>query len=371
MLPSHRNLLTLSSAPFRQFTIAFPQRHKTALVIQPINSPLSIINVHLTSALTDEAIISKQLQMTQLTTFITRDKTMSGREVLVAGDFNVTTSCRTLETALDRGIISHETAQSVESVVDMEFWGDAFLEYGHHHEESHDDVYPGEEGATFDRSSNPLAAMSKAVIDTSPQRYDRILFRKGAQLYVELFERFGFPTSDGKCGSDHFGIRARLALGESAFSVSNADSMPATMSGLQLKKIQLVEDATDVLCLIEPYLPSPKDQSQRQNALDVLHKALTADENLADLVIAPIGSYAMETYLANSDLDLLAIGSVPPRQFFESAISHLRALVNIDSNNDGFKTVQIVNSLVQIIDVVVAGIKIDLQYCQATELLQR
>jgi 2'-5' RNA ligase/endonuclease/exonuclease/phosphatase family metal-dependent hydrolase len=371
VFPSHRNLLTLASVPFKQFTIAFPQRHKTALVIQPVNSTVSVINVHLTSALTDEAIISKQVQMTQLTNFITRDKALGGREVFVVGDFNVTTSCRTLEAALDKGIISHETAQSVESVIDMDFWGDAYIESGHHLEESRDDLHPGEEGATFDRSSNPLAAMSKTVIDTSPQRYDRILFRKGAQIDVKLFERFGFPTSTGQCGSDHFGIHARLALGRPQVSAFDVKSMTTATSEFQLNKIELIEDATDVSCLIEPYLPSPEDRNQRTAALDIIHKALVTDDALADLVIAPLGSYAMDTYLANSDLDLLAIGSVAPRQFFESAISRMRALANADSNNDGFKSVQIVNSLVQIIDVIVAGVKVDLQYCQAAELLQR
>jgi hypothetical protein len=67
---------------------------------------------------------------------------------------------------------------------------------------------------------------------------------------------------------------------------------------------------------------------------------------------------------------LLAIGSVAPSVFFDSAIKQLRGLEKESSGHeDGFKTVQMVNSLVPIIDAVVSGIKVDLQYCQATELL--
>ena len=364
---NHRNLITLSSVPFKQHVIDFPQRHKSALAIRITNSPLAIINVHLTSSLTDEAVVIKQQQMNQLAKFIAEDRAMVVHEVLLAGDFNVTTSSRTIEAALDQGHITAETAQTVETIIDMDLWGDAFLENTSAGEEDNIDIYPGEEGATFDRSSNPLAAIAEVKIDRSPQRYDRILFQKGAKISVEDFDRFGFPAPNGECGSDHYGVHARLSVGKPSIS---AEAMSTDAPGLPLE-IEVVEDYTDLQPFIAPYLPEQEDRVRRQTVLDILHQTLAADENLADLVLAPLGSYAMDTYLAESDLDLLAIGSVAPSVFFDSAIKQLRGLAKEGpGHGDGFKTVQMVNSLVPIIDAVVSGIKVDLQYCQAIELLQ-
>jgi hypothetical protein len=50
----------------------------------------------------------------------------------------------------------------------------------------------------------------------------------------------------------------------------------------------------------------------------------------------------------------------------------LRVLKNRASDDDdGVRAVHYINSLVPIVELVVRGIKIDLQYCQAAELLER
>jgi hypothetical protein len=80
----------------------------------------------------------------------------------------------------------------------------------------------------------------------------------------------------------------------------------------------------------------------------------------------------MDTYFADSDVDILAIASVSPQVFFDFATEKLRALDKEDEReNDGFKGVHFVNSLVSIIEVNVVGIKFDIQYCQAPEILKR
>lgn len=359
LLPSHRNLVTLASAPFKHFLLPFLQRHKTALVIAMDDSALEVANVHLTSALSNEAVEAKRGQMETLTRFLNHERT-AGKEVLVAGDFNLTTSSKTMETALSREIIAPETKETIAKVIDTEIWEDAFYLCPPSQADNAQELFDGEEGATFDRLTNHFAAMSESPIDNRPQRYDRVLFKKSGHVLVENFENFGLPTKDGLCASDHYGACATFQIEGSSISLKVKD-----LGTPKLLSIEVVEDSTDLQDLIEPYLPTAADREQRQEAIILLRQTLTSDKNMSDLVFAPLGSYCMDTYFVDSDVDLLAIGSVHPQVFFDFATTKLQALDN------GFKGVHFVNSLVSVIEVCVLGIKFDLQYCQAAELLRR
>jgi len=99
LLLSHRNLVTLSSQPFCSLVVEFEEHHKSALVISFNNLQIEVANVHLTSALTDGSVRSKKSQMDILTRFFTNRKQSIGLHVFVAGDFNLTTSSSTMETA--------------------------------------------------------------------------------------------------------------------------------------------------------------------------------------------------------------------------------------------------------------------------------
>jgi endonuclease/exonuclease/phosphatase family metal-dependent hydrolase/2'-5' RNA ligase len=368
-LPNRRNLVILASEPFTFFTLEFDERHKSALVASFEDAGIEIANIHLSSSLTDKTVRIKQNQMAAVTKFLlSRQK--AGREILLAGDFNLTTSTRTIETALSRNLITPETAESVQNVIGTALWEDAFLKYWALSGENYDDQYEGEEGATFDRLSNPLAAKFEPPIDKSPQRYDRILFRNSGNVQVESFQRFGFPDDHGRCASDHFGVCARLRVAATNEPESEL-SMRLKASPSQFGAIPLIQEDTDLMPMIAPYLPTDADRIQRRDALDLLQQTLTHDEALEDLVLAPLGSYSMDTYFADSDVDVLAIGSVAPRIFFDLALTQLRVLKNrAPGNEGGVRAVHFVNSLVPIVELVVSGIKIDLQYCQATELLE-
>ena len=124
---SDRNIVTLASVPFSFFTIEFPERHKSSLVIALEEFPLEVANVHLTSALTDKSITAKKAQMDILTRFFSDSSVPRGKKVIMAGDFNLTSSSDTIETALSRRIITQETFRSVRDVIDSSFWEDAFL----------------------------------------------------------------------------------------------------------------------------------------------------------------------------------------------------------------------------------------------------
>jgi 2'-5' RNA ligase/endonuclease/exonuclease/phosphatase family metal-dependent hydrolase len=369
-LPNHRNLVILASESFTSFTLEFDERHKSALIARFEDIGVDIANVHLTSALSDKSVRIKQHQLAALTKFFLSQK-KTGHEIILTGDFNLTTSTRTIETALSRDLITPETANTVRSMIDTTIWEDAFLTYWASSGENYDDQFEGEEGATFDRQSNPLAAMFEPPIDKTPQRYDRILIKSSKNVDILKFGRFGFPDDHGRCASDHFGICATMKLAV----VSGADvqtAMIPQVSGQPLETIPLITDTTNLLPMISEYLPADSDRNQRQQALDILKQNLTSVKSLEDLVLAPLGSYCMDTYFADSDVDVLAMGSISPKEFFELALVQMRNLTNRNSGgDDGIKALHYVNSLVPIIELVVGDIKIDLQYCQASELLER
>ena len=117
--------------------------------------------------------------------------------------------------------------------------------------------------------------------------------------------------------------------------------------------------------ILEQYLPSGEDIARRVTAVDHLQQMLTSNEQLHDIVLAPLGSYAMGTYFASSDVDVLVITSVLPRDFYPLALSILRA-----SEELGAGSPKLVNSLVPVIEVTILGIKFDIQCCQAAPLLK-
>jgi endonuclease/exonuclease/phosphatase family metal-dependent hydrolase/2'-5' RNA ligase len=367
VMPSHRNLVIMASRPFTSFTLQFEERHKSSLLAYFADFNVTVANVHLSSALTDSSVGIKKQQMSMLIKFLEADHKIRDSQVVVAGDFNLTTSTRTIETALSRRIIVPDTSDLVRDVVDPAVWDDAYLMHRDGADELDDGGYEGEEGATFDRLHNPLAAMFEPPIDNRPQRYDRVLVRAASNVSVYSFVRFGLPNELGECASDHYGVSAHMRLGGRDGGQSGLERDINTLQ-LHYETIQLVADSTDLEPLISSYLPSTSDKIQREDALTLLQSTLSGNEKLGDVLLAPLGSYAMKTYFKDSDVDVLAIGSISPREFFNLAIIELRAL-HSQGDDDGFKAVHYVNSLVPILELVIQGIKIDLQYCQAVELL--
>lgn len=365
ILSSKRNVVALASVPFTQFHLHFNQRYKSAVIASFQDHPLILANVHLTSALTDEAVAVKRDQMRSVSEFLAQNSpVMAGKETIIAGDFNLTTSIQTIETALSKHMIKPETAEAVQTVVDLDSWEDAYLA----NEDNGDKDASGEEGATFDRMTNPLLADIEPPIDRSPQRYDRVLFRKRGDVFVEDFEIFGYPTEEGRCGSDHYGIRTTLRIGS-----EHNDSNFVANKEVPSNMIEVIVDMTDLEPLITPYLPSSEDRLQRERAIELLHQNLSGRSESQNILLAPLGSYLMDTYFPDSDVDVLAIGSQPPKAFFDFAVAQLKELSSDDENieNDGIKGIHFVNSLVPIIEAVVMGIKFDVQYCQAPELLEK
>jgi 2'-5' RNA ligase/exonuclease III len=362
---SHRNLVTLASAPFRSFNLQFQERHKSSLIVQ-FGPTLTVANVHLTSALSDESVEIKSQQLKKLVAFLNRSSVL--HQSILTGDFNITTSSRTLQTGIERRIITPETGKAVQTLIDPVEWEDAFVATGSRDEEIEEmDYYPGEEGATFDRIRNPLAALSEAPVDDRPQRYDRIIYRAKGAVETEDFGIFLRTDEDGNVASDHYGIYGIMRVSDSPRQVES--DMAKDLQKLELETIAVVNDETDILPLIAPYLPSSEDRRKRDLALEKLKEILIVD-GTERVILAPLGSFSMDTYFSDSDVDILVIGSSPPRHFFERAVNLLRKWKKSETEGENFR-VHLINSLVQIIEVEIYDIKFDLQYCHAPELVQR
>jgi poly(A) polymerase Pap1/uncharacterized protein (UPF0248 family)/endonuclease/exonuclease/phosphatase family metal-dependent hydrolase len=363
-MQSLRNQVIMSTLSFRTFSLQYAQPHKSSLIAKFLDRDLTVVDVHLTSALTDQAVTIKREQIERLTEVLARHDLL--HESVLAGDFNVTTSSQTIHTALEKEIIHSETVHNLERVIDTSRWCDAFIEFQPEDEED-DDIFPGEEGATFDRINNPLAAMGKAPIDYRPQRFDRILFTRDGSIELEEYGRFAIPKSPDEAISDHYGIYTVVSIGSKKPSSSAMCKLNSDLQSLKVEELKAVEDSTDIEQYVSDFMPSAEDHAQRQEALELLQHALSVDDNSRNFIIAPLGSYALDTYFKDSDIDVLVIGAVSPRQFFDT----LRTCFNKAGFSAEASSVHLVNSLVQIAEAAVNGIKIDVQYCEAKELLNR
>lgn len=228
----------------------------------------------------------------------------------------------------------------------------------------------GEHSATFDPLNNTLAAISTRLTDFRPQRYDRILLSHALQVNLEGLDRFGIKPVNGRFASDHYGLSASLRYQDLSAAVAASET---PFEKTQDVEITTIYDGTDLDQFLVSYLPSEENTTQRVEAINILHHILKSDPRLSNLLLVPLGSHAMGTYFVDSDIDTLAIGSLSSKAFFETAINRLKLISapNFGDSHYGLRAVHIVNSLVPIIEASVNGIKFDIQYCQAPELLQR
>lgn len=376
VLPSERNLLTFASAPFMHHTLLFAEKHKTALAVLFEDMDLVVANVHLTSGLTKESLAARTGQMDALSGFFNA-VTQLNQEIdsVIVGDFNMATSSISIQGALDSKTITEDDLFDFKDSIGTDTWIDAFDVQTERvgFKENNSNLANGEHGATFDPINNALAAMSPRSTDSRPQRYDRILIHCGLNANAERFERFGLCNVNGTFASDHYGLSATLRY--SGLSV-NALRPEAPVTKASVREIELVHDDANIDQFLLPFLPKEEDKHRREAAIHQLECMLRSDARLSDppALLVPLGSYAMDTYFHDSDIDALVIGSLSPKTFFEFATARLKLLSShrstADDTDTGLRAVHMINSLVPIIEVTLYGIKLDIQYCKAPELLR-
>ncbi|KAH7394226.1 hypothetical protein DE146DRAFT_125998 [Phaeosphaeria sp. MPI-PUGE-AT-0046c] len=390
-LPSMRNIVVLSRWCFNWTQVPFHRKHKGALVanfgkgLLPGDQNLVVAGVHLTAGLTDGSVAAKKVQLQTLMSHLAQKH--ENDVWMIAGDFNLATSSYTIGTALKDNLITAETVTAL-SVIETSF-SDAGLDdaWTVAHVEAADEVVPntyeelfdGEEGATFDPRNNILAAESSGTSSGRPQRYDRILVRAHDALRIVRCNNFGLPEDvDGAqvVASDHSGVRASLEVLETI--AANKNELAESMLQTKVERKRAVEPLRSLPDLDHALaaggmLPTEEAKQQRKLALSTLEKVIlgTGGDEAATsdipMVIVPVGSYALGVWTVESDIDCLCIGTISSKTFFKLARQRL-----IKAQDQGVRVLRKVEaSTGTMLELSVNGVAMDLQYCPAARVVER
>ncbi|RAQ60017.1 poly(A) polymerase pla1 [Aspergillus flavus] len=390
-LNSLRNIVVLSRWQFRWEWLPFDKRHKGAVVLQLEHLgtfhdskflPLVVTGVHLSCGLIDSSIMAKRSQLQTVLKYLSG--IYPNNHWVVAGDFNITTSSYTIDTALKRKSISAQGASVLASLDGMLtdaglldcYYASRAASSGLGNPQGRLDLgasYEGEEGATYDPTENEHAArIAGQSFHSRPQRYDRILVR-GVEFEVLSYNLFGIPSGDeSQLASDHWGVRATVKLNGPRSGGLESEKAPITVekAPLNLGGIDGLKE-----CL-KGYLafPSNEEITQRQEAFELIKELVNRrDANLPagtrlDLLfeVVPVGSYGFGVWNSSSDMDILVIGQVSPRTFFALMIAKLRRAT--DSDVVLLRKVKAASGIM--LELEVRGVRVDLQYCAATRVVE-
>lgn len=388
-LPSHNNIVVLSKHAFTWEHVPFHREHKGAILAQFHTlgqwddadfRPLILAAVHLTHGLKDGSIAAKKMEVETILKYL--DDKYPENPTILTGDFNITTSSYTINQALEKKAV---TTQSItylrnieESFVENGFvdvWAELELEKGGASDDDLDAAFEGEQGATYDPTTNALTAeIVGSGFNMRPQRYDRILIKSDDYFKALIFNRFGFITQEvGKYASDHWGVRAVLRLGPETESQEAAD-VAANITPVQLKTIKhLSETEDDLAGLLKQVqaIPSEEEVQQHAAALRLLRETILeasaptvsteTGRSSTPLVLVPVGSYGLGIWTSSSDIDCLCIGPFSSSTFFSLATQRLRKAAD-----KGVKVMRRVKAHTgTMLELEINGVKIDLQYAPA------
>ncbi|EDU45869.1 Poly(A) polymerase type 3 [Pyrenophora tritici-repentis Pt-1C-BFP] len=242
-------------------------------------------------------------------------------------------------------------------------------------------LYEGEEGATFDPQNNRLAAGTTTTSHDRPQRYDRILVRSQDVLSVARFNHFGLPeVVDGAqiFASDHYGVRTKLKItdGTVISSATGVEYMEKTIVEHKRVGTTLSESSSITSALAaHGMFPTDEQTRQHQDAFETFRQILlgtldaTEDSIQPEIpfVMVPVGSYALGVWTSDSDIDCLCIGTISSKTFFKLARQRI-----IKSDNRGVRILRKVEaSTGTMLELSVNGVLMDLQYCPATQVVER
>ncbi|PSS02256.1 hypothetical protein BD289DRAFT_478917 [Coniella lustricola] len=432
-LPSHNNIVVLSKHAFEWESVPLAREHKSSLVAtfkhvgrwshearandnEDIQShvfkPLVLAAVHLTHGLKDGSITAKKSELDRTLAHLAQEK-FAGHPVVLAGDFNMPTSSYTITQALDKNAVSAhaikqlraldatlllggDSSDSSRSHGFSDAWTISRLERGVAMDEDVDVAFEGEQGATYDPTTNALAAeITGGGSGMRPQRIDRILIRDPAGvdaeerefLKVVHFNKFGKITeadpedaSKTMYASDHWGVRAVLKLDpETDYSLPKPSRAVASV---ELKTAQgSLADSTGLLGALQKVgsIPSAEDMETRASAFQLL-KEVILDTNSSStatnqseqqsqssttqlLVFVPVGSYALGVWTPSSDMDCLCIGPFSTPTFFSLATKRLRRAATRGLDIQILRKVTAYTGVM--LELQVHGIKVDLQYAPA------
>ncbi|PON21249.1 hypothetical protein TGAM01_v209840 [Trichoderma gamsii] len=403
-LPSHLNIMVLSKIAFHWKYLPAAKKHKgfAILTFPTIHisessdsdpAPLILAACHLSRGLTDSALNMKRDEILALVEYLRSSFPQS--PWVIAGDFNLASSSRTIDEGLEKGELSEkglEYLQEIDMLVAKAGFQDSWLitrvgpgesssTTGSH--ESSLGLYEGEQGATFDPTSNDLAAASSGVDNSRPQRYDRILVKKCTQLRPHGFNMFGQQavSENGNASptfaSDHWGIRCLLLLspGEAGNATRSSPNFQVNLHKAALSLGNFEELKASLVS--SGQFPTAPEANLRKEAIDILQRILIEEDATAaaaaaetrskvQLVLIPVGSFGLGVWTDLSDIDCLCVGNISSRVFFSLAVQKLRK-----ASAEGVKILRrVMANTGTMLELEIRGIKFDLQYCAAAAIAQ-
>ncbi|KAI0200041.1 hypothetical protein F4808DRAFT_175454 [Astrocystis sublimbata] len=406
-LPSHLNVVVLSRWAFSWSWLSFHRRHKGAIIVKfadigkldnGVFIPAILSTVHLTCGLTDGSVSSKKSELQTLIAHLSQN--YAHNMWILAGDFNVTTSAYTIETAFKKKSISSQTVAYLNGLENslaeaglIDTWTSARVQHGDLMDSEHDfelqsQTFEGEQGATFDPTVNSLASdIVGWGFQNRPQRYDRILV-KGEDVLVTGFTLFGrrqgylqksttdnASESEGELegelsyASDHWGVRCSLKINGPGDNIATENTSKLSVP-VHLRPASTSLDSISELknCLDEiGVFPSDLDSTRRKAALQLLKEVVIEQDAVEArgkpaFVLVPVGSYGLGVWTASSDIDCLCIGPICTKTFFNLVVQRLRK-----AEDRGIILRRRVNAHSgTMLELEVLGIKMDLQYCPST-----
>ncbi|KAL6791159.1 hypothetical protein GGI42DRAFT_346939 [Trichoderma sp. SZMC 28013] len=399
-LPSHLNIVVLSKLPFRwEYLPSLKHKGFGILKFPTVRTgghsdfpsmPLVLAACHFSRGLTDVTLATKRDEVKRLVEYL--KSSFPQHPWIVAGDFNLASSSHTIDQALQRGEISQkglEYLEEIEATVSKAGLQDAWLisrvgpgesSSTTGSRESDLGLYEGEQGATFDPISNTLAAASVSAGGSRPQRYDRILVTKSAQLYPHGFNMFGQAMdASGSISqnpaSDHWGIRCLLMLPSSDARVDTSSS--SKFQEINLRKAAPTWGSFEELkasLVSNGQFPSASDAELRQEAVALLQRTLIENDATDDaekrsqvqLVLIPVGSFGLGVWTSLSDIDCLCVGNISSKTFFSLAVHKLKK-----ASTNGIKILRrVMANTGTMLELEIRGIRFDLQYCAAAAIAQ-
>jgi endonuclease/exonuclease/phosphatase family metal-dependent hydrolase len=380
----------LSRWPFTWNFVPFQRKHKGALVAKFkdfYNEHLDLVvaGVHLTAGLTDSSVAAKKAQLQSLTDYLTQQHDTDC--CILAGDFNLVTSSYTISTALKDNEISGETVEALSSIETalgdaglVDTWTAARVEAADEIiSNTYEELFEGEEGATFDPRNNLLAAASFGTSNGRPQRYDRIFVRSEDCLKISRCNTFGLPEDvDGAqvVASDHSGIRSTLEVMKIKIS---CEAELDTIRQHEVERKRASSTLSSHMDLTSSLtsggmFPTDEEVQQRATALSLLKEVILGvpDDIISTtsevpMIIVPVGSYALGVWTSESDIDCLCIGTISSKTFFKLARQRLNK-----AHDKGVRVLRKVEaSTGTMLELSVNGIYMDLQYCPAASVIER
>jgi endonuclease/exonuclease/phosphatase family metal-dependent hydrolase len=393
-LPSLRNIVMLSKWQFNWEFVPFQRRHKGAVVASfpsvlasghSSATPLVVAGVHLTAGLTDGSVAAKKIQLQNVLNHLNQN--YSTNAWIIAGDFNLPTSRYTIDEAVKDKSISPETSRVLDSTETtmgenglLDAWAVARVEdVDETATLDAEGLYEGEEGATFDPQANPLAAYISGTSENRPQRYDRIFMRSNEGFSLTKFNQFGrpeFTNGTTSVASDHYGVRAKFH--------THLDTTHQNLDDREILLKRVVHhkhappELSNTAALTETLFkgavfPNDEDKERYKQAFSLIKDVIlgSAEEfsTTSDipLIMVPVGSYALNVWTPDSDIDCLCIGSISSKTFFRLARQRI-----IKADAKGVRMLRKVEANTgKMLELWVNGVSMDLQYCPAASIVHR